>query len=299
MQAVIQAVDLNKKVWQWILLTILALIWGSSFILMKKGMQSFTNMQVASFRIFISFTLLIPLIIKRLNRVKKRHIFPLLIVGFLGNGIPAFLFTKAQTEVSSSMAGVLNALTPLFALLVGFLIYKVKFTRLNIFGIILGLAGASSLILVNSGMDLSTKNLYPLLIVLATIFYAFSVNITKEKLADLDSVSIIATAFMFIGPLAGIYLLNTDFTEAISKPDIIQHFGCIFLLALFSSVVATILFNYLIKYTTALFASTVTYVIPIVAIFWGLLDGETILTSQAMAIGIILLGIYLVNKKRA
>lgn len=277
----------------------LALIWGSSFILMKKGLLSFTDIQVASFRIFISFVLLLPLTISRIKRVKRRHIIPLLVVGFLGNGLPAFLFTKAQTQVSSSMAGVLNALTPLFALLVGLIIYKVKFIWHNILGIIVGLFGAAALVLISSGFNISAQNLYPLLIVLATIFYAFSVNVIKQKLADLDSVTIIAAAFTFIGPFGGIFLLGSDFSKALTSPNLIQNFSCIFLLAMLSSVLATILFNYLIKYTTALFASSVTYVIPIVAIFWGLIDGESIIIPQFFAIGAILIGVYLVNKKRA
>jgi drug/metabolite transporter (DMT)-like permease len=205
----------------------------------------------------------------------------------------------AQTQVSSSMAGVLNALTPLFALVVGLFLYKVKFIWPNILGIILGLIGAASLIIIGSGFNFEAKNLYPLLIILATLCYAFNVNITKEEVADLDGVTIIAIAFIFIGPFAGIYLLNCDFSKALNSPYIVQSFSSIFLLALLGSVIATILFNYLIKYTTALFASTVTYIIPVVAIFWGLLDGETIMVAQSFSIVVILLGVYLVNKKKA
>ena len=298
MQTIIQLVDLNKKIWQWVLLIFLAIIWGSSFILMKKGLLAFNDMQVASFRIFISFILLLPLVFKRIKRVRRKHIVPLLVVGFIGNGIPAFLFTKAQTEVSSSMAGVLNSLTPLFALLVGLIIFKVKFIWQNILGIILGLLGASALVIVNSGANFSAKNLYPLLIVLATMFYAFTVNLIKQKLADLDSVTIIAMAFLFIGPFGGVYLASSDFSHALQSPYLLQSFSSVFLLAMFGSALATILFNYLIKYTTALFATSVTYLIPIVAIVWGVLDGETLIASQMLSIGVILMGVYLVNKKK-
>jgi drug/metabolite transporter (DMT)-like permease len=291
-------VDLNKKIWQYLLLAFLAIIWGSSFILMKKGLLAFNDMQVASFRIFISFVLLMPLAVKRVKRVKRRHILPLLVVGFIGNGIPAFLFTKAQTQVSSSMAGVLNSLTPLFALLVGLIIFKVKFIWQNLLGIVLGLLGASALVIISSGASFSTKNLYPLLIVLATMCYAFTVNLIKQKLADLDSVTIIAMAFLFIGPFGGIYLASSDFTYALQSPYLLQSFSSVFLLAMFGSALATILFNYLIKYTTALFASSVTYIIPIVAIMWGLLDGETLIASQMLSISVILIGVYLVNKKK-
>lgn len=298
MNAIIQLVDLNKKTWQLTLLVFLALIWGSSFILMKKGLNSFTYMQVAAFRMAISFFLLIPFIAKRIKRVKSKHILPLVINGIIGYGIPAFLFTKAQTNVSSSIAGVLNSLTPLFALIVGYIIFKVKFSWQNTAGITLGLVGATILIIYQPEQNFEITNLYPLLIVMATICYAFAINVVKEKLADLDGLTIAAISFFFIGPFCTIYLFFSDYTFALSQPDLVKNFSYIFLLALFSSVIAIILFNYLIKFTTALFASSVTYVIPVVAILWGVLDGESILDIQYLAISIILIGVYLVNKKK-
>lgn len=279
------------------MLSLLALIWGSSFILMKRGLMSFSDTQVAALRMFISYLLLLPSVIRRLPRIKKRHIKSLLIVGFLGNAIPAFLFTKAQTEVSSSMAGILNSLTPLFALLVGLLAYRVKFTWQNLLGVIIGLSGATGLILLKTGFEKGSQNLYPLLIVLATSLYAFSVNEIKEKLSDLDGVSIIAVALFFVGPFVGFYLFQTDFSDALESPGVVWSFICIFILAAFGSVIATILFNNLIQHTSALFAASTTYLIPVVAIFWGLLDNESIMLIQIPVIVIILLGIYLVNKK--
>ena len=292
-----RVVNLSNKSWQWITLSFLALIWGSSFIFMKRGLESFTDMQVAAFRVFISFIFLLPFAIQRFRKLKKRHIKSLLLVGFVGNGIPAFLFTKAQTQVSSSLAGMLNSMVPLFALVIGYIFYRVYAKSKNIFGVFLGLIGASGLILVNSSTTFSTEGFYPLFIVLATICYAFSVNEIKQKLSDLDGVSIMAFAFFFIGPFAGIYLINSDYSYALSTPDYIQNFSYIFLLAVLSSVIATIMFNYLIKQTTALFAASVTYLIPIVAILWGVLDGEQISFYQLLSIGVILAGVRLVNRK--
>ncbi len=299
MNAIIQLVDLNKKTWQWFILSIMAVIWGTSFILMKRGLISFSHTQVAALRIFISFVLLIPFLFNRIKRVQRKHIKSLISVGFIGNAIPAFLFTKAQTEISSSMAGVLNSMTPLFALLVGLLIYKVKFNWLNLLGVFLGLASALLLIIFASGFKFEIKNMYPLFIVLATMMYAFNVNEIKEKLPDLDGITITAVSFLFVGPFAGIYLFNSNFTSAIHSHGFIQNFACIFLLALFSSVIATIMFNNLIKYTTALFTSSVTYLIPIIAIFWGFLDGESLNFIQILSIVVIMLGVYLVNIKPA
>ena len=292
-----KVVNLSNKSWQWIILSIIALIWGSSFIFIKRGLESFTDMQVAAFRIFISFIFLLPFAIQRFKKLKRKQIKSLLLVGFVGNGIPAFLFTKAQTQVSSSLAGMLNSTTPLFALIIGYLFYRVQAKSKNIFGVFLGLIGALGLILINANATLTIEGFYPVLIVLATIFYAFSVNEIKQNLSELDGVSITAFAFLFIGPFAGIFLISSDYSAALNTPDYLQNFIYIILLAIFSSVVATILFNYLIKHTTALFASSVTYLIPIAAILWGILDGEQISFYHLLSIGIILAGVGLVNKK--
>ncbi len=291
------AIDLSKKAWQWFTLILLSLIWGSSFLFMKRGLESFTDTQVAAFRIFISFVLFLPIALKRLKYLKKENIKSLLLVGFVGNGIPAFLFTKAQTQVSSSLAGMLNSLVPLFALIVGSVFYKVQVKKLNILGVFIGLVGAVGLIVMSSEGAFSSSGYYSLFIVLATICYSISVNEIKQKLAMLDGVSIMSFAFLFIGPWAGIYLLLSDYQYTLSTPDYMHNFTYVFFLALLSSVIANIIFNYLIKYTTALFATSVTYLIPAVAIFLGALDGENIRFGQLLFIAVILGGVSLVNKK--
>ncbi len=290
-------IDLSNKAWQWFTLILLALIWGSSFIFMKRGLESFTDAQVAAFRVFISFLFFLPLAYKRRKYLKKKNLKSLLLVGFIGNGIPAFLFTKAQTQVSSSLAGMLNTLVPLFALIVGYIFYKVQVKKLNVLGVFIGLIGAVGLIVMSSEGVFSASAYYSLYIVLATICYSISVNEIKEKLAELDGVSIMSFAFMFIGPWAGIYLLFSDYTYTLSTPDYIHNFTYVFFLALLSSVIANIIFNYLIKHTTALFATSVTYLIPAVAILLGALDGESIRFGQLLFIVVILAGVSLVNKK--
>ncbi len=292
-----RVLKLSSKKGQWLALVILALIWGSSFIFMKRGLESFSDMQVAAFRIFISFIFLLPVALTRLKKLKKEHLKSLLIVGFIGNGIPSFLFTKAQTQVSSSVAGMLNTTVPLFALITGFIFYKVRAKNKNIIGIFIGLIGAAFLILANPSTNFQTSSYYTLYILAATLCYALSVNEIKQKLSNLDGVSIMAFAFLFIGPFAGLYLINSDYSNTLSTDNYLSNFIYIFLLAVLSSVVATILFNYLIKQTTALFATSVTYLIPVVAIFWGFLDGEQISFYQLLSIGIILTGVNLVNKK--
>lgn len=291
--------DLNKKGWQWAMLMILACIWGTSFILMKKGLESFTNNQVASFRIFFTFLFFIPFYFRRLKKINKKNIKSLIIVGVIGNAIPAFLFTKAQTQIDSSIAGILNSLTPLFTLLIGLFFYKSHFKIINIIGLILGFMGAVGLIYrgVPGGFQLH-KSWYSIFVVVATLCYGISINEIKYKLAELDGLSIAVLSFMIIGPFGGINLLFTDLQTSFAAPHAIQNLTLIILLSLFSSVIAVVLFNILIKYTTAIFAASVTYIIPAFAIFWGIFDGEKVSIDEVLWILVILIGIYLVNKKK-
>ncbi len=293
-------IDLNKKMWQWITLIFLSLIWGSSFILMKKGLRSYSHDQVAAFRIFISFLAFLPLGIKHRKKVSKENIFSLLIVGFIGSTIPAFLFAKAQTSIDSGLAGVLNSITPLFTLIIGLLFYKSKAKFNNAVGIILGLIGALGLIINNSGGSniFANINYYGLFIVVATICYGFNVNQVKYKIKGLTGVELTSLGFMFVGPFTGIYLLFTDFSFALSTDDYLLNLFYIAILAVIGTVMALAIFNTLIQYTSALFGASVTYFIPIFAIMWGLFDGEKITIIQFLWIGLILAGVYLVNNRK-
>lgn len=291
--------DLNKKRWQWALLFLLALIWGSSFILMKKGLESYTNNQVASFRIFFTFLFFAPFVFKRIKKINKKNILSLIIVGVIGNGIPAYLFTKAQTQIDSSMAGILNSLTPLFTLIIGLIFYKSHVKLVNILGLVLGFLGAVGLIFQGStaGFEIKTSG-YAFFVVAATLCYGVSVNEIKHKLADLDALSIASISFLIIGPFGGISLLFSDLQSSFATPNALQNLVFIVILSLFSSVFAVVLFNVLIKYTTAIYASSVTYIIPVFALLWGFFDGENILLNEVLWILVILIGVYLVNKKK-
>lgn len=275
-------INFDSKINQWLVLFFLAFIWGSSFILMKRGLESFSYFQVGSFRVFFSFLLYLPLIVYNFKRLNSNNIKWLIVVGFIGNGIPALLFSMAQTQISSLLSGMLNSLTPIFVLIVSTLLFKSKPHARSIFGTLLGLLGAVSLIWFSSNAQGQyTNNIYyALLVVLATTFYAFSINVTKHKLNDLNGVEVASLAFLFIGPLSGMYLGFSDFTPAIETPDYLQNMFFVFILATFSSFVAVMTFNVLIKHTKPVFASSVTYIIPIFAIAWGISDGETINLSS-------------------
>ncbi|OFX84347.1 MAG: hypothetical protein A2W99_01105 [Bacteroidetes bacterium GWF2_33_16] len=290
----------KNKIWQWMILLFLAFIWGSSFILMKKGLRSYSSDQVAALRMFITFLAFLPYGIKNLKKVTKDNVFSLLLVGFIGSVIPAFLFTKAQTRIDSGMAGMLNSMTPLFTLIIGLLFYKSTARLINALGILLGLIGAMGLITYTSGTSdfFSNINYYGLLIVVATICYGINVNQVKYKIKDLNGLELTSMAFMFVGPFAGVYLLFSDFSYALSTNDYILNLGYIAILAVIGTMMALIIFNTLIQHTSALFGSSVTYVIPVFAIMWGLFDGEKIGILHFFWISLIFIGVYLVNLRK-
>jgi len=266
---------------------------------MKRGLEVYSHSTVAGLRISISFLLLVPFALRHIRKVDKKYWKYLIASGFLGNGIPAFLFTKAQTEIPSSLSGMLNSLTPIFALIVGILLFKTKPLKTQVVGVSIGLIGAFLLISSN-GINLENSNLsFTLLIVLATICYAFSVNIIKTYLKDINSIAITSLAFLSIGPFVISYLFTTDFIYITNNnPESGSALFYITLLSVFGTAISVILFNMLIKKTSTLFATSVTYLIPVFAIMWGLLDTETINYLQILGISIILIGVYFINKSR-
>ncbi len=290
--------DLDKKTNQYIVLFLLAFVWGGSFILMKKGLESFDYMQVAALRIFFTFVMLLPFAIKRVKRVKKEHIKSLIIVAIIGNGLPSFMFTIAQTEISSSLAGILNSTTPIFTLIAGFIFYKTKAKVISVIGIFIGLVGTLGLILQGNSNIFTGNNWYAIFVIIASVFYAINLNEIKKFLQDLDALTITSVAFLFTGPIAGVYLLFTDVSDRIIETKAVENLGYIFILALFSSVIAVTIFNVLVKKVSTLFSSSVTYVIPIFAIMWGLLDGEIVSIAQILWMIVILSGVYLVNHSK-
>ncbi len=292
-----QLLIMEKSFKNYIILILLSVVWGSSFILMKRGLVAYDYMQVAALRLFIAFLSLTPFMLNAIKAVQRKHLLAIVAMALFGNGMPAFLFTKAQTELDSSVIGILNSLVPLFTLLLGVYFFKTKPTKRNIAGIIIGLFGAVVLVYSTMGGGIEINN-YVFLVILATVMYAISINVIKKYLHDLDALSITALAFLLIGPLSTIYIFNTNFLEiATTTNQGIIALGYIALLAVACTSAAVVIFNKLISQSTAIFASSVTYLIPIVAIFWGIVDGEKVALIHLLSVVIILSGVYLVNKK--
>jgi drug/metabolite transporter (DMT)-like permease len=287
----------EKRWFQYSVLLFLALIWGSSFILMKIGLNAFTSEQVAALRIVLASLALLPFAVKSLKSFRKQDLKSLLIISIIGSLIPAFFFTKAETRIDSALAGMLNSLTPVFTLIIGILFYEIHFNKRQIFGLLIGLAGAY--ILLNDGKSISLTNInsYALFVVAATICYSISVNEVKAHLTHLNGIQLTSLSFLIAGPVAFVYLLTTDFTPALASQDFLVSFGAIAALGIIGTALAMLFMNHLIGYVSAVFASTVTYIIPIFAIFWGILAGETITAFHFTGMAVILIGIALVNSK--
>ena len=286
----------NSNVANWSIMIFLAFTWGSSFILMKRGLDVFSYAQVADLRMGLAWLSLLPFVCSQLKKTPTNFWIPLAVVGLFGNGIPAFLFTKAQTQLDSSLTGILNALVPLFTLLIAVFIFKIKVKWYNIVGILIGLAGAIWLV-AGDGVVIENAN-YAWFVVVATICYAISLNTIKNYLEKMNPIHITGLAFFFAGPPTLIHLFSTDFLEIMNKQEKAwSALGYIFILAVIGTSMAVAIFNKLVARTTAIFASSVTYLIPIFAIMWGVIDGENIAIQQIFGTAIIFAGIYLVNKQ--
>ncbi len=289
----------NKPVLlDWLVLMALMLVWGSSFILIKKGLVGFDNLQVGALRVSISFLVLLPLALQRLKKIKKHNFHLFVIAGLLGNAIPAFLFAKAQTGMDSYMAGTLNSLTPLFTLIFGVWFFGRRTVLLNVTGVLVGFAGAAGLLYI-AGEGSLQLNIRPAsFVVLATICYALQMNFIKNYLTGYDPITIAALAFMFIGVPSIIFLgFGTDFFYRIENiEDSWESLAYIAILSVFGTAIAIIANFWLIKRTSALFASSVTYLMPVISIAWGVIDGEPFLLGYFWWIAIILAGVYMANR---
>lgn len=267
---------------------------------MKLGLRSFNGVEVALLRISLA-TCFITIVGWRSYRLLKWKDLPaILLVGYFGNGIPYVLFAWALMKVDSSIIGITNSLTPLFTLLVGVLLYKNRMRPLQIIGVLLGLLGAIYLINPGNNAALGDNWMYALLGILASFMYSIGINTISAKLQHLDSISITTFALSIVGIPAAIgLLLFTDFLQIMQTDELAwQSVGYISILGLMGTGLAIVLFNYLIKNASPLFAVSITYLVPIVAIGWGALDNEPITANHAVGIVSILIGVFLINKKR-
>ena len=290
--------NLNPK---WIYLFLLALIWGSSFILIKKSLLGLTAFQLGAIRNIITGIVLLCVGYKGLKQIDKSKWKWIALSGFLGSFFPAFLFAIAETEIDSAITSILNSLTPLNTVLMGIAIFKIATTKRQILGVIIGFIGTTLLILEGADLNPNQNYLYAGFIITSTLMYAANVNIIKRHLQDVKPLSIAAGNYVFILIPAFVVLYFTGFfaSETFANPKLTDALIYVSILSVFGTALAKFLFNTLIQLSTPAFASSVAYLMPIIALMWGVIDGEAFSWLQGLASLIILTGVYLANKKKA
>nr|WP_315244697.1 EamA family transporter [uncultured Flavobacterium sp.] len=288
---------MDAKQLKWFYLLLLSLIWGSSFILIKKGLVGLTAIQVGSLRIIFAGLFLLIVGFSSLKKISLRQWKFVALTSFFGTFIPAFFFAIAETQVDSSIVAILNSLTPLNTLVLGIIFFGIQFQKRQVLGVFIGLIGCLLLVLNGASSNTGQNYYYLILVVIATLCYAINVNLIKRYLSDLNSLSITTGNFAVLLLPALIILSTTDFTQRINL-DVTQHSVLfVMILGVLGTGIANVLFFKLIQMSSPVFATSVTYLIPIVAFFWGLLDNEMLTPIQFFGAFVILIGVYLSAKK--
>ncbi|GAB1308161.1 DMT family transporter [Urechidicola sp. KH5] len=284
---------------KWIFLFTLSIIWGSSFILIKKGLIGLTPLQLGSLRVVFTALVLFIVGFKKLKSIKKENWKWIVLSGFIGTFFPAFLFAFAETEVDSGVTSILNSLTPLNAVIIGGIVFKIIATKRQVVGVLIGFLGTALLIVQGAQLNPEQNYLYAGFVVAATLMYAVNVNLIKKYLQHEKPLAIATGNFVAIIIPALLVLIATGFFKPsnFQETDFLNSLGFVFLLAVFGTALAKVLFNKLIQISSPIFASSVTYVMTIVAVLWGVLDGEKLGFMQVLGGCIILVGVYLANKK--
>lgn len=288
---------MNARQLKWVYLMILALIWGSSFILIKKGLVGLSALQLGSLRILFAAVFLLLIGFKSLMKIPKQKWKYIALTSIFGTFIPAYLFAIAETEIDSSITAILNSLTPLNTLILGAMAFGINFKRSQVWGVFIGLVG-SMLLVFNGAINHPEQNYYyAILVIIASICYAVNVNLLKKYLHDLSPLSITTGNFAFLVIPTLLILSFSGFFEVVHLVKVQHSILFIMILGVVGTGIANILFFKLIQMSSPVFATSVTYLIPIVAFFWGLLDNEMLTSVQFFGAFIVLIGVYLSAKK--
>ncbi|AGC76696.1 drug/metabolite transporter (DMT)-like permease [Nonlabens dokdonensis] len=290
---------------KYVYLIILSLIWGSSFILIKKALGEENGelvlqpLQLGAARTIISGTILIIIGWKSFISTDKKDWPWLAVSGLLGTFFPAFLFAYAQTEIDSAISAILNSTVPLISLIMGAVIFGISFSRNQLIGVIIGLAGAIGLVIAGMESHPNQNYLFAGLILIACVCYASNVNIIKKYLQNINPLAIATGNFIFIVPLAIIVFFSSDgHSIEFNDSRVQESFLYIIVLCLFGTVAAKIMFNKLVQMTSPVFATSVTYLMPVIGLTWGVLDGEFFNVWQGVATAVIIFAVVLVTREK-
>ncbi len=288
--------DYKKK---WFYLAILSLIWGSSFILIKKGLVGLSSVQLASLRMLFAASVIYVFSYNSIKKIPKKSWKWIIITAYLGTFFPVYLISYGQTEIESGLASIITTVTPINTLVIGIIFFSLTFSIKQLLGLFIGLVGAVLLLYEASETNLNSNIYFSFFIYLTTVGYAASVNLIKKYLTNIPPEAVTAGIFLSISPPAIFVLYFSDFTDLnFQDPLILKSIFFVLVLGVFGSAIAQTLFNKFVKIASPIFASAVTYTMPVVAIFWALIDGETLSIMQFFATTIILIGVFLVNKRK-
>ncbi|MDT0295265.1 DMT family transporter [Mesonia ostreae] len=291
---------MQQSHYKWLYLILLSLVWGSSFILIKKGLVGLTALQLGALRTALAAIFLLIIGFRSIKKIKKEQWKWIVVSGLLGSFFPAFLFAFAELEIDSAIVSILNSTVPILSIIIGFLIFSVRSTKNQVIGVFVGLLG--SIFLIGSGATVNTHQnyWYALLPLVATTMYGFNVHIIKKYLQEVPALSITVGCFIILlfPSLAVLYFSGFFKTELLQQPEVQVSIGYIAILSVVGTGIAKILFNRLVQLSNPVFTTSVTYLIPVVALTWGVLDGEIFSFWQAVSGIVILIGVYFANKKR-
>ena len=290
----------NNDYLKWVYLLMLSLIWGTSFILIKKALIGLNAYQLGALRTIITGVFLFIVGYNKLKLLKKEDWKWIALSGFVGSFFPAFFFAIAETEIDSAVASILNSLVPLNTVLLAAAVFKIATNTRQVIGIVIGFVGTSILILEGADLNPNQNYWYAGFVIASTIMYAINVNVIKTYLQHVKPLSIAAGNYVIIFIPALLVLILTNFfnVENLDQSEFLSSIGFVVVLSFFGTALAKVLFNKLVQMSTPVFASSVTYIMPIVALIWGLLDNETFSWTQGLGSLIILFGVFLANRKQ-
>ncbi|MCL7752852.1 DMT family transporter [Polaribacter sp. Z022] len=290
---------MNNQQKKWFYLIVLSIVWGSSFILMKKALLGVNPIQLGALRMIFTAVFMLLIGFKSIQKIQKKHWPFIVYTALLGTFIPVFLFSYAILGIDSSIVSILNSFTPFNTFIFGAIVFGFSFKKKQFIGIIIGLIGTLILILKGADLNPNQNYWYALLVIIASVGYAFNVNIVKKYLSDLDALAITTGNFLLLIIPAIVVLVFTGFFTTFKTNEIgLESLGYITILSVVGTGIAKTMFNKLVHISNPIFSSSVTYLIPIVAVFWGIIDGENLSLTQLFAGVIILFGVYMVNKAK-
>ena len=235
-----------------------------------------------------------------LKRMSKKDVFWIALSGLFGNFLVVFIFPIAQQGVSSSLAGIINALDPIFTLVLGAILFGIRNKVIQYAGAIIGFIGAIILVYSSNSGNGENHLYYTVLLVIGSALYAVAALIIEKKLHHIKSTDI-STGIYTIWMVPSLLILSFSgfFTDIdYSQNETLTALGYLVFLTVISTTLVMFLFFKLVQDTSAVFVSTISLLLPVVAVIWGVLDKEKFTVWYAIGGLLILISVYLIREKK-